>query len=68
MSDAIDRAQDREQLDRDLALNAALKSRAEHRGSGRTLCDCGEPISPLRQQLGAERCLECQHAHEQVRR
>jgi RNA polymerase-binding transcription factor DksA len=26
--------------------------------------DCGEPIAPARQQLGAQLCLECQKAEE----
>jgi RNA polymerase-binding transcription factor DksA len=34
---------------------------------GRTHCantDCGEPIAPTRTALGAQLCLDCQHAEE----
>jgi RNA polymerase-binding transcription factor DksA len=36
--------------------------------AGRPECECGETISPLRQSLGASRCVECQERHEQRRR
>ena len=65
MSDDIDRAQEQEQVNRDLALQA----HAAKRGVGQPECrECGAGISTLRQQLGAVRCIDCQHAHEGAKR
>ena len=56
MADAADRA--REYQER---LNAeALAARVALAPGRRACIDCGEPISVLRQQLGARRCMECQ--------
>lgn len=63
MADEIDRAQEREQFDRDLALRAVVGNH----GQGRAECACGEGISQLRQGLGAVRCLDCQTDHERRR-
>lgn len=65
MADVIDIANDR--AERDLALRIAAVTQAK--GPGRSECDdCGEPISPLRQQLGAVRCIDCQQAAEHHQR
>jgi len=62
MTDLIDVAQ-RRQLE---TIEQSLASRpAARRGLSR--CEvpaCGEPISPMRQAMGATRCVECQTAHE----
>lgn len=63
MADEIDRAQEREQFDRELALRAVVGIQ----GQGRAECDCGEAITELRQGLGATRCIDCQTAHERRR-
>lgn len=63
MADEIDRAQEREQFDRDLALRAVVGNH----GQGRAECACGDGISELRQGLGATRCLDCQTDHERRR-
>lgn len=55
MSGLFDQAQDREQLERDLAINCVQKS-MQH---GRDVCACGEAITPLRKSLGAQHCLDC---------
>ena len=65
MSDDIDKAQDTEQLLREHALQAHAAKQATH---GRTECACGEAISPLRQSLGAERCMFCQSHYERMPR
>lgn len=50
------------------AVDDALRNRARQPTTvGRTHCanlDCGEAISPLRQQGGAQLCIECQRADE----
>jgi len=65
--DDIDRAQEREQLDRALAL-AALQRRLDHEPrSGATHCvDCGEQIDPRRRAAVpcAQRCADCQKTWE----
>jgi RNA polymerase-binding transcription factor DksA len=61
--DTIDVAQRRQQEEIDHAL-AARVSRTEN---GRTHCanaDCGEPIASVRQQMGAQLCIDCQRAVE----
>ena len=55
MTDPIDSAQEREQLDRDLAIDAVKKGMR----NGRDVCGCGAPISELRKNLGAQHCIEC---------
>lgn len=60
--DTIDLAQQRQLEDIDHAL--ASRKRA---GVGRAECghpDCGEPISPARQALGAVLCIDCQRDAE----
>ena len=60
--DIIDVAQRRQQE----AIDHALASR-KPAGPGRTTCanlTCGEPISPMRQAMGAQRCLDCQQRAE----
>lgn len=71
MPDFVDRVQE-------LQLEEAARIVADHDGiarlPGRTHCavtGCGEPIHPARSALGAQRCLDCQHAfeaHERRRR
>ena len=73
MSDAIDRAQDREQLDRELALRAQAQRVAESHapraaGLDASCIDCGEPIEPERLAVLAgktSRCASCAHDYEQ---
>ena len=73
MSDSIDAAQDREQLDRDLALHAQAQRVAESHAPRRegidALCiDCDEPIEPARLAVLAgktSRCAQCAKDHEQ---
>jgi RNA polymerase-binding transcription factor DksA len=61
MTDVIDRAQEREQLDRDLAL----KEQRREKTKGTTHCtDCGAPIASMRQEMGATRCVAHQAALE----
>ena len=60
--DIIDVAQRRQQEAIDQAL-AARKPAA----AGRTTCanlTCGEPITPVRRQMGAQLCLDCQQRLE----
>ena len=57
MSNLMDRAQEREQLDRDLALREQGRKKTQ----GLSACEeCGKPISDLRQELGARFCVEHQ--------
>lgn len=54
MSNLIDSAQEREQLDRDLAL----REQSRKTSTGLSECDeCGAPISDLRKALGARFCV-----------
>jgi len=58
MPDEMDAVQERV-----LAATAdavARASAAAMRGIGASECDCGEHINPVRQQLGATRCIDCQ--------
>lgn len=61
MSDPVDHAQEREQLDRE----RALKAHQDVDRLGRTHCqECNEAISALRQSLGAMHCVMCQSTIE----
>ena len=72
MSDDLDLAQSHEEMHRAHALAAIERQRS--RQTGLPECkDCGEEISPLRQSMGAELCIDCQteteqRNHHQVRR
>lgn len=49
-----------EEVEHALAARPAL-------GTGRSHCgnaDCGAPIAPVRQQMGAQLCIDCQRAVE----
>jgi len=62
MTDLIDVAQ-RRQLE---TIEQSLANRPTM-GKGLSHCEvpaCGEPISPMRQAMGATRCVECQTAYE----
>lgn len=63
MTDEIDRAQDL-MLQRQDELHERARA---HGQNGHSVCACGEPITALRQQLGAVRCIECQQVHETIR-
>lgn len=73
MSDSIDDAQAREQLDRELAIQAQTRRIAESHAPRRDgidgVCiDCGEPIEPERLAVLAgktSRCAQCAHDDEQ---
>jgi RNA polymerase-binding transcription factor DksA len=58
--DVVDHAN--EIAEQDLARRIANATRPRQRGP--EACDCGEPISELRRNIGAERCIDCQTAHE----
>jgi RNA polymerase-binding transcription factor DksA len=61
--DSIDVAQRRQQE----AIDQALAARRQP-VAGRAHCanaDCGEPISKVRQQMGAQLCIDCQRDREQ---
>ena len=62
--DEIDRGQEREQLDRELALRAVL-DRAKECGDG-FCADCGVAIDPRRLAIKprAECCVDCQQYRE----
>lgn len=72
MTDEIDRAQEREQRDRDMAL-LALRERIDAANAPRDpaldgLCvDCGEPIEDGRLKVLplTSRCADCAHLAEQ---
>lgn len=64
--DVIDVAQKRQQEEIDHALAAR---RAPSQGLAHCdALDCGEPISAMRQQLGARLCIDCLTAQEQEAR
>lgn len=64
MPDFMDQVQQREQIDRDIAVAAATR-----RVDGLAECDtCCAPITALRQSLGARLCLVHQEALEQDQR
>lgn len=68
MPDAMDHVQ---QLTDDLAADALKRHRQRAKTQGRTHCanlECGEPISQLRQQAGAQLCLDCQREEEEAER
>lgn len=57
MADQIDRAQERELLDRELAIQQQTRPRP----IGLAACqECDEPISDARRGNGARRCVPCQ--------
>lgn len=61
--DMINVAQRRQQEE----IDHALAARASRTATGRTHCakaDCGEPIAPMRPQLGAQLCIDCQRRAE----
>jgi RNA polymerase-binding transcription factor DksA len=60
VSDDIDLAQAHEEMHRAIAAAAA---RTKTQGSA-VCVECAEPISPYRQELGADRCIDCQTALE----
>lgn len=73
MADDIDMAQDREQLDRELAVRAARGRQATADAEQAALpppdcVDCDEPIEPTRWQVlrgCTSRCAACARLHEQ---
>ena len=63
MSDDIDLAQSHEEMHRAHALAAIERQR--ERQTGLPQCrECGDDISELRQNLGAELCIDCQNDAE----
>ena len=76
MSDAIDQAQDREQIDRDFALRAhALRVAASftprRKGIDLQCIDCEQQIEPERLKVLAgktSRCAHCAHVYEKKQR
>ena len=64
MSDDIDLAQSHEEMHRAHALAAIERQRSRQTGLPECI-ECGEEISPLRQSIGATRCIDCQTDHEQ---
>lgn len=64
--DDVDRAQEREQLDRDLALNALRRRPVPPTYAGNECVDCGDTIDPRRRAAvpTATRCAECQQRWE----
>lgn len=73
MADDMDRAQNREQVDRELALRAhaariAASFEPVNPASAGFCMDCDGPIEPRRLQVlrgATSRCSDCAHAHEQ---
>jgi len=63
MPDEMDAVQERV-----LAATAAAVDRARVAmgGVGASECACGEPIHPVRQQIGAVRCIDCQSDAERI--
>ncbi|WP_439327898.1 TraR/DksA family transcriptional regulator [Lonepinella sp. BR2357] len=64
MTDAIDNAQQAEQLQRDIALRNQL---SVQRNISLTHCiDCADPIPEKRRQMviGCKRCIDCQQEFE----
>lgn len=69
MTDVFDRAQEREQQQRDEAL-AAFAAANLHHGASYSHCnDCGDPIPEPRRKAvpGCTRCIDCQSLHELTR-
>ena len=64
MADIADRANEYMEEERQRSLAAMLAKK----GSGKPECDCGEPISERRQELGATRCIDCQNEEEKKER
>jgi phage/conjugal plasmid C-4 type zinc finger TraR family protein len=70
VSDNVDRAQERELLDRELAL-AAQRARTPRGVTLSTTCeDCGESIEPKRRELlpYTQCCASCAHDRERDER
>lgn len=65
MTDWLDRAKEREELERELALSAQL-ARVDFSAPSLSDChDCGEPIPEARRALGGvTRCVACQSVFE----
>lgn len=63
MCHEIDPAQAAAEQFRQDAVAAHRHASARRRGAS-TCIDCGEPVSGLRQALGAVRCLDCQRDAE----
>lgn len=70
MSDEIDRAQAREALDRELALEAQRARTPRGVATSDTCDDCGERIEPKRRELlpYTTRCASCAHDRERDQR
>lgn len=62
MPDEMDAVQERVLAATEAAIAAARSNAAD----GRDECACGEPISVVRQQIGAVRCIDCQTAVERA--
>ena len=68
MADIIDHANDQAERSLAIHLHNATAARAHQRGCAECT-DCGEPITPLRQSVGAVLCIDCQqHAEVQASR
>lgn len=66
MSDEIDRSVETQAAQLDDAIAAHQRAVATCKPSA--FCtECGEAISPLRQQLGAHLCMDCQNESETAR-
>lgn len=64
MPDAMERVQ---QFTADHVADSLARHADRERLPGRSTCanlDCGEAISPTRQQLGAQLCMDCLKAEE----
>ncbi len=62
MTDIIDQASAREEMDRALAIARAT---AKPTRPGLPFCDdCSEAVSPTRQAFGARLCIDCQRDSE----
>lgn len=64
MPDAMDKVQ---QLNIDRVSDALVRHADRPRPVGRETCanlDCGEAINAIRQQIGAQHCIDCAKAEE----
>jgi phage/conjugal plasmid C-4 type zinc finger TraR family protein len=69
MADEFDQAQQREEADRQDALDRVLADRRRMDAKGAVDCiDCGDEIPKARRRVvpGARRCVQCQSAHERA--
>lgn len=67
MCDEIDQSVELQAAELDNAI--AAHRRAASMAKASTCCtECDEPISPLRQSLGAHLCMDCQHEFEMASR